>query len=201
MPAFLVWGFWLVSAAWARGALGALSAWTKFAALIVAPMWATYPDRRLKWRYVAGFAVASLAAFSVLALEPNPIDAARTFGERSLVWQIGRESPFSIWGWGQYRAAGIPDLHLAQLGLQVLLVVAALAAAFLPRRKSPLQLAALTGALIAGFELVQTHWFYLYIPWFFPFAAVALLAGAAAARRPRAEEVRGSEHRELVAAG
>jgi hypothetical protein len=203
MPAFLIWGFWLVSAPWARGALGALSAWTKFASLIVAPMWATYPDGRVKWRYVAGFGVASLAAFSVLALEPNPIEAARTFGERSLVWQIGRESPFSIWGWGQYRAAGIPDLHLAQLGLQVLLVVAALAAAFLPRRKSPLQLAALTGALIAGFELVQTHWFYLYIPWFFPFAAVALLAGAAAAgRRVRAEEVRGSEERrELVAAG
>jgi hypothetical protein len=24
---------------------------------------------------------------------------------------------------------------------------------------------------------VLTHWFYLYIPWFFPFAAIALLAG------------------------
>jgi hypothetical protein len=34
----------------------------------------------------------------------------------------------------------------------------------------------LTGALLIGFELVLTHWFYLYIPWFFPFVAFALLA-------------------------
>jgi hypothetical protein len=176
LPAFLVWGFWLVSRPGARGALAALSGWTKFASLIVAPLWATYPDRRPKWRFLAGFLAASLVAFSILLLEPNPLEAARTFGEQSLVWQIGRESPFSIWGWGQYRAAGVPDLHLAQLTLQALLLACALAAAFLPRRKSPLQLAALTGALIAGFELVQTHWFYLYLPWFFPFAAIAVLA-------------------------
>jgi hypothetical protein len=39
-----------------------------------------------------------------------------------------------------------------------------------------LQLAALTAALLIGFELVLTYWFYTYIPWFFPFAAFALLA-------------------------
>jgi hypothetical protein len=57
------------------------------------------------------------------------------------------------------------------------LIVGAVAAYFLPRRKSVLQLAALTGALLIGFELVLTHWFYLYIPWFFPFVAVAVIAG------------------------
>ena len=55
-------------------------------------------------------------------------------------------------------------------------VAATVVAAFLPRRKSPLQLAALTAALVAGFQLVLTHWFYLYIPWFFPFVAFALFA-------------------------
>jgi hypothetical protein len=45
-----------------------------------------------------------------------------------------------------------------------------------PRRKSLLQLAALTAAVLIGFELVLTHWFYLYIPWFFPFVAFAVLA-------------------------
>ena len=30
----------------------------------------------------------------------------------------------------------------------------------------------------AGFELVLTYWLYTYIPWFFPFAALALLAPA-----------------------
>ena len=30
--------------------------------------------------------------------------------------------------------------------------------------------------LLIGFEIVLTHWFYLYIPWFFPFVAIALFA-------------------------
>ena len=51
----------------------------------------------------------------------------------------------------------------------------AAAVAFVPRRKSILQLAALTAAVLIGFELVLTHWFYLYIPWFFPFVAFAVL--------------------------
>ena len=35
-----------------------------------------------------------------------------------------------------------------------------------------------------------THWFYLYIPWFFPFVAFAVLAPAArASRRARRSEV------------
>ena len=55
-----------------------------------------------------------------------------------------------------------------------LVLFGAVTAAILPPRKSPLQLAALTAALIAGFELVLTHWFYLYIPWFLPFVAIAL---------------------------
>ena len=62
--------------------------------------------------------------------------------------------------------------------LEVLLVVGAVAAAFVPRTKTPLQLAALTGALLIGFEIVLTHWFYLYIPWFFPFVVFALLWNA-----------------------
>ena len=84
----------------------------------------------------------------------------------------------------------------------MLVVAGAVAAAFVPRRKTPLQLAALTGALIAGFELVLTHWFYLYIPWFFPFAAFALLSAVAPVSWAEpAEELRGREPRELVAAG
>ena len=61
--------------------------------------------------------------------------------------------------------------------LEAALVIAAVAFALVPRRKSPLQLAALTAVLLIGFEVVLTHWFYLYLPWFFPFAAFALLAG------------------------
>jgi hypothetical protein len=178
LPAFLIWGFWLATShAW-RGAFGALAGWTKFGALVVAPLWLTYPDRRPKAWYVVGFAVATLAAFSVLLLEPNPLHAARVFWDRTFGWQLGRQSPFSLWDWRQYHARGIPDLHRVQQALEVLLVAGAALFAFWPRRKSPLQLAALTAALLLGFELVLTHWFYLYIPWFFAFSAVTTLAPA-----------------------
>jgi hypothetical protein len=63
--------------------------------------------------------------------------------------------------------------------VQVLVVAGAVLTAFVPRQKSILQLAALTAAVLIGFELVLTHWFYLYIPWFFPFVAFAVLVPAA----------------------
>ena len=45
---------------------------------------------------------------------------------------------------------------------------------FSPGGSGPLELAALTAAVLLGFELVLTHWFYLYIPWFLPFVLLAL---------------------------
>jgi hypothetical protein len=177
MPALLIWGFWLASSAWARGASVALAGWTKFGALLCAPLWLSYPDG-WTWprarRYAIGFLVATLAAFSILLLEPDPLHAARVFAERTFGFQLDRESPFSLWDWRQYHAAGIPDLKLVQQGLELLVVALAVGVAFVPRRKGPLELAALTAAVLIGFELVLTHWFYLYIPWFFPFVAVAL---------------------------
>jgi hypothetical protein len=85
--------------------------------------------------------------------------------------------------------------------LQVVLLVGAVAVAFVPRRKSPLQLAALTAALLIGFELVLTHWFYLYLPWFFPFVAFAVLAPGAARAPAEARERRERSSGELVPAG
>jgi len=44
----------------------------------------------------------------------------------------------------------------------------------LPRTKGPLELAALTAALLLAFELSLTHWSYLYLPWVVPFVLLAL---------------------------
>jgi hypothetical protein len=200
-PLFLIWGFWLVTSPFARGVGAALSGWTKFATLIVAPLWASYPDAfrrpRAKAVFVAGFVVATLAAFSILLLEPHPIGAVHEFWKRTISWQVRRDSPFSIWDWRQYHA-GLPDLHVLQRVLEVLLVVGAIAAYFVPRRKSPLQLAALTAALLLGFELVLTHWSYLYLPWFFPFAAFAVLAPAVRREPAPIPESRERHRPELV---
>jgi hypothetical protein len=179
LPCFLIWGFWLVSSPVGCGALCALSGLTKFASLVVAPLWLTYPGRRPSPRFALAFLAATLAAFSVVLLEPSPLHELRVFWDSTLSWQIGRDAPWSLWDWGQYQARGVPNLRLVQHVLQGVLVAGAIAAAFFPRRKSPLQLAALTAALLAGFELVLTYWLYTYIPWFYGFAAIALLAPAA----------------------
>jgi hypothetical protein len=205
MPAFLIWGLWLCTAPWARGAFGAFAGWTKFGARIVAPLWATYPEfrrsRATALKFAGGFALATLASFSVLLLEPNVLHAVRVFWDRTISPQVNRHSPFSLWDWRQYHA-GLPELAWLQKVLQALLLVGAAVAAFLPRRKSPLQLAALTGALLIGFEIVLTHWFYLYLPWFFGFVAYAVLATEPAPDPVGArEETSDRQTRALVTAG
>ena len=204
-PVLLLLGFLMLGSAWARGAPAALAAWTKFGSLLVVPLWSGYPralELRSLVRFAAGFAIASAAAFSILLLEPDVLHAARVFWDRTLGWQLGRDSPFSIWGWGQYHADGVPDLAVLQKAVIGLVALGAVALAFVPRRRTPLAVAALTGAVLIGFQLTLTHWFYLYIPWFFPFVALAVLAPRPA-RTPQAAEVeqRDRPSRELVAAG
>ena len=181
MPALLVWGFLALQRPATRGFAVALSGWTKFVALAVAPLWLTYPrfERRSAARFVGGFAVATVAAFSILLLEPSLWGAVRTFWHRTIPTQIGRHSPFSLWDWGQYHARGIPDLHFVQRVLEAGAAVFALLVAFVPREKGPLQLAALTAAVLLAFELVLTHWFYFYLPWVLPFIALALFLPSA----------------------
>jgi hypothetical protein len=183
MPCLLVWAFWLVSSPVSRGVLAAASGWTKFASLIVAPLWLTYPTGRLNVRCAAGFAAGTLAVFSILLLEPHPAHELVVFFHRTFGYQVNRQAPWSLWDWVQYHARGLPDLHILQRILQVALVAGALVVAVVPRRKSPLQLVAFTAVLLAGFELVQTYWLYTYIPWFFPFAAIALMAPSVPLRK------------------
>lgn len=187
MPLLLVWGFWLASSPTARGIATAFAGWTKFAALLLAPLWLTYRTELRAVplaRYAAGFCAATVLAFSILLLEPSLWEAVQTFWDRTLAFQLGRESPFSIWGWGQYDAEGIPDLASLQTVVQVGAIVLAGVVAVVPRDKGPLELAALTAAVLLAVELSLTHWFYLYLPWMLPFALLALLAPRA---RPAAE--------------
>jgi hypothetical protein len=180
VPALLVFGFWLASSSWARGAAVALAGWTKFASLLLAPLWASYPGLELRRvaRFTLAFAAATVAAFAVLLVEPDLWEAVRTFWERTIGYQVGRDSPFSLWGWGQYHAEGIPDLGFVQPVVSVLAAALALLVAFVPRRKGPVELAALTAAVLLAFQLALTHWFYLYLPWVFPFVALWLLLPA-----------------------
>jgi hypothetical protein len=114
-------------------------------------------------------------AFTLLLLEPSLWDAVRTFWDRTIGFQAGRDSPFSMWGWGQYHAEGIPDFGFLAPAFAVLAVALALIVAVYPREKGPVELAALTAAVLIAFQLSLSHWFYLYLPWFFPFVLLWLV--------------------------
>ena len=177
-PALLIWGFYFLTSPVKRGLFAAFSAWTKFASLVVVPLWSAYPDAR-KWRprsrFVWGFLGGTALSYAILLLDPSPVHAVRVFYDHTFTYQFGRASPFSLWDWRQYHAKGLPNLRWVQRVLFGTLVAGSMALAWWPRRRSPLRMAAYTGALLIGFESVLTHWSWLYLPWFFPFVAIALL--------------------------
>jgi hypothetical protein len=181
MAALLVWGFWAAASPASRGVFAALASWTKLAALVLVPLWTTFPARRPRRSLVfaGAFVVTTALSFWILLAGGDPLHSARLFYERTFEIQADRSSPFSLWDWGDYHAAGLPDLKWLQRVLQACLVVGALAVAIVPRTKSHLQLAAFSAALLMGFELTLTHWTATYVVWFFPFLLLATYAGTA----------------------
>jgi hypothetical protein len=150
----------------ARGGMLALASLTKFAPLPLLPLMATYRSARGSvTTFLAGFA----AVVAVVVLQTVIDSGVGTFWDRTIGFQAGRNSPFSVWGQA-------PSLEPLQIAIKLGVAVLAAVVAFVPARKSLVQLAALAGALLIGVQLTVEHWFYLYIPWFFPLVLVALLA-------------------------
>ncbi len=179
VPAFLIWGLVLARRPVFRGLMLGLAVAAKFGPAILLILWARSPfPRGRPWRGAKRFAVgvAAAGALTGWVLLLDGLVGVRAFWSRTVGYQFGRESPFSIWG--QY-----PGLRPLQLGLVALVAVAAIAVARWPRRLDLLSTMALSGALLIATQLTLTHWFYLYIPWFLPFVLVALVPQWPAAMR------------------
>jgi hypothetical protein len=189
----LVWALVALRSAPGRGLLLGFGAAAKFAPLALVPLFAfsgsgsgaagsgagaaedavragAGADRRRRWRS-ALLVVLAAAAVGVAAFAPFvPDGGLREIYDRTLGYQAGRPSPFSIWG----QHAGLVDVWTA---CKVLTIALALAVAFVPRgARSPVQVAALGAAVLVALQLVASHWFYLYVVWFTPFVLVALFA-------------------------
>jgi Glycosyltransferase family 87 len=161
-----------------RGALSALAGLTKFAPLALAPLLALHRQpgaarsgaaaralTRSRLVFVLAFAVAT-----ALALVPAfTHDSLHTIFTRTITNQAQRESPFSLWG--LYSGLGTVQ-HLVQAAA----VLLAIALALRRRGRDVGGLAAACAAVILAVQLGVTHWFYLYIPWFFGLVVLALLA-------------------------
>jgi hypothetical protein len=176
---------WAAGSAPARGAFVALAGLTKFAPLALAPLFATQDGWRPLRRpvlFTAGFAVATALAFAPLL--GGTLDL-RAFWDHTIAFQAQRGSPFSVWG---LYDPDVAWLNYAQRAVQGAGALLAVAVAFVPRRRDVVGLAALSAAILIALQLGVSHWFYLYLPWFFGLVMIALLgrAGAIEASRPAA---------------
>ena len=161
-----------IGALWgvARGSSGlsgvavGLGAAAKFAPIALLPLFARRSGRPLV------FGLALLVTLLVAVLPFLPDGGPREIYDRTLGYQAGRDSPFSIWG----QVEGLGGVHTAvKAGAAALALVVAL----VPRRPSVRQVAALGAAAVIAVQLTTTHWFYLYVVWFLPFVLVAFFGG------------------------
>jgi hypothetical protein len=180
VAALLVWALVLFASPIWRAVLLALATATKFAPLPLLPLFAAGETGLLarvegsrfslpRLRALTFFGIAFVGAVAIMLALPAIDPGLATFYDRTVKSQIDRTSPFSIWG--QDHA-----LEWLQTAVKALAVGLALLVAFVPRRRSLAQIAALAAAVVIAVELTAEHWFYLYIPWFFGLTLCALAA-------------------------
>jgi hypothetical protein len=181
----------------ARGMFAALAGLTKFAPLALAPLLWTYGidglSARARARALAMFALAFAVTVAVVSIPALTHDSLHTIYERTLAYQSNRESPFSIWGlYG--------NLGFLQAAVQGAALALALSLAILPRRRDLIGLAGASAAVLVAVQLGIEHWFYLYIPWFFGLAMLALLGQVSLPEREQAAPSGSARSSQLAAA-
>jgi Glycosyltransferase family 87 len=165
----------------ASGAMLGLAAAAKFSPAGLLPLLAA--PRQRGWRGALTCVLVFVAVVAVAIYAWLPPQGFGYFWQRTIHFQMTRFDVFSPW-------ALHPALHPLQTALEVLAVVLAGAVAFVPRRRSLVQLCALAGAVTIAVQLPATHWYYYYIMWFLPFALVAFVARPALVAEPATEAAR-----------
>jgi hypothetical protein len=172
-----------------RGLMAGLAGMTKFAPFVLAPLLLRGTEERLRKRHIVGFGVAFVVA-AVLTMLPVLLKHdLSAFWHDSILYQSDRTTPFSVWGlWG--------GLGAVQSLLQGAVVALALGAAFVPSRRTLVDVAALGAGLLIALQLTLNYWLYPYIVWFVPLALVALVASHPDRERPDTEVVEAGDEQE-----
>ena len=154
-----------MSSAPARGIWLALGTVAKFGPAAIAPLFAAGTGER-RTRSFLLFGAAFVAVAILLFLPFLPDGGPRELYDRTFGYQAARGSPFSIWGLA-------PSLEPLQTVARFAAVALAVALAFVPRRRTWIQVAALAGAVVIATQVAGAHWFYFYVLWFLPLVLVA----------------------------
>jgi hypothetical protein len=184
VPLFVLYALLAITSAPARGALAGLASMAKFAPTLLAPALAA-GTRRLRLRDAVLFTAAFLIVCAAVLIPVLPDGGLREFWNTTLGFQLSRTSPLSLWDRD-------PSLVWLQTLLKVALVALAVSAAFIPRRRSVTQVAALCGAILALSQVTTNYWIYFYAVWLLPFAMLAF----AGEHRENARELQAAPARE-----
>ena len=150
-----------------RGLMVGLAAGAKFAPIVLAPLMATGTGEERRARSWPAYAAALAGIVALPLFLYLPDGGLKEFYDCTIGFQFGRDSVFSLWGLH-------PSLGWLQDVVKVAGLVFAGALAFVPRRRDLRQVAALGAAALIAAQLSVNHWFYFYIPWFTPFALLAM---------------------------
>jgi Glycosyltransferase family 87 len=165
---FVVWALVFMRSPAVSGALVALGGAAKFAPWALVPLLASgRGDRRgVRWFVFMAAFIPTLA----LVVLPFTADVGlKHFWDATVGYQADRPAPFSIWGLYDGLTAVRRVVEAAAVAFLIMLAV-------VPRRRSELQIAALTAAVLIAVQLCASYWFYLYIVWFTPPLLAALFA-------------------------
>ncbi len=171
LAACLAWMLALRTRAATSMLLLAMGAWVKLVPLILVPIW--IPFRRRELARACAVAVAVSGAMVGLLVALGGLGAVSAM-LHSLSFQFQRGSYSTPWytfelEWLQ---------PLAQAAVLVTLLAAMLHLRADPSaRTDPVRLSAIAAALLLGVQLAANYWTWSYLPWVFPFLAVALLMG------------------------
>jgi hypothetical protein len=166
VPLFVVYALLFVASTPVRSAFVALGTMAKFAPAAVAPLLIAGRTRLTVRNALLGG--ASFAVVCVAILLPFlPDGGLREFWNTTIGFQLDRTSPLSIW-------VRDPGLHFLRPVFTALALILIVGSAFVPRRRTVGQLAALCAAILAAVQIPSNYWLYFYVVWFAPFLFVAL---------------------------
>jgi hypothetical protein len=166
VPMLLVFALVALSSPVRSGALLGIATAAKIFPMALAPLLAIGAGDRSAGR-VLRFAAAFAGVVAVTIVVFLPDGGVREMWDSTIGFQLGRESPFSLWGLH-------PSLGWLQRVLEVAVTAFCAVLALTPRRRDLRQVAALAGAVVIGLQLCSNYWLFFYVAWFAPLALVAL---------------------------
>lgn len=199
LAAILAWMLVFITSASRSSLLLALAVWTKVVPLVLVPLWVVRRKGEMARVLVPGLAVSVVMCAYLVGL--GGFGAVGTMIS-DVAFPFRRGSLYAPWytlsvEWLQ------PVVSAAVLAALVLVLMRVRELPSLWR--DPVRVAGIAGGLLLGMQLSANQWTYTYLPWVFPFIAVALLLerapakpsgilveagenGAAGAPAPRAQE-------------